>query len=77
MPHHSHTAKFTTVSSVVGGVGKALTAKHLLLAITFLGLTMVDLYADSTDGYLVKKVLNNRSEIPNNYFKENLKYDNE
>jgi len=27
MQHHTHTALFTTVSGVVGGVGKAISAK--------------------------------------------------
>jgi len=54
MPHHSHTAIFTTVSGVVGGVGKAVTAKPLLLAITLPGLTTVVLYAaaSATAGYV-------------------------
>jgi len=34
MQHHTHTALFTTISGVVGGVGKAISAKPLLLAIT-------------------------------------------
>jgi hypothetical protein len=33
MQHHTHTALFTTISGVVGGVGKAISAKPLLLAI--------------------------------------------
>ena len=45
MQHHTHTALFTTVSGVVGGVGKAISAKPLLLAITLPGLTTVIIYA--------------------------------
>ncbi len=41
MPHHSHTAIFTTVSGVIGGVGKAITAKPLLMAVTLPGLFTV------------------------------------
>jgi hypothetical protein len=44
MQHHTHTALFTTVSGVVGGVGKAISAKPLLLAITLPGLTTVIIY---------------------------------
>ena len=73
MPHHSHTSIFTTVSGVVGGVGKAVTAKPLLMAITLPGLTTVVLYAaaSAAAGYVVKKVLDNISEKLNKYFKEN------
>jgi hypothetical protein len=79
MPHHSHTSIFTTVSGVVGGVGKAVTAKPLLLAITLPGLTTVVLYAaaSATAGYVVKKVLDNLSGKLNEYFKENCKSGNE
>jgi hypothetical protein len=35
MEQPTHNALFTTASGVVGGVGKAITAKPLLLAITF------------------------------------------
>ena len=45
MQHHTHTALFTTISGVVGGVGKAISAKPLLLAITLPGLTTVIIYA--------------------------------
>ena len=73
MPHHSHTSIFTTVSGVVGGVGKAVTAKPLLMAITLPGLTTVVLYAaaSAAAGYVVKKVLDNISTKLNKYFKEN------
>jgi hypothetical protein len=55
MPHHSHTSIFTTVSGVVGGVGKAVTAKPLLMAITLPGLTTVVLYA-AASAAAVRKV---------------------
>jgi hypothetical protein len=48
MQHHTHTALFTTVSGVVGGVGKAISAKPLLLAITLPGLTTVIIYASAS-----------------------------
>ena len=59
MQHHTHTALFTTVSGVVGGVGKAISAKPLLLAITLPGLTTVIIYASASAvaGYVVKKLL--------------------
>ena len=73
MPHHSHTSIFTTVSGVVGGVGKAITAKPLLIAVTLPGLSTVVLYvaASAAAGYVVKKVLDNISAKLNKYFKEN------
>ena len=73
MPHHSHTSIFTTVSGVVGGVGKAITAKPLLMAVTLPGLSTVVLYAaaSAAAGYVVKKVLDNISSRLNKYFKEN------
>jgi hypothetical protein len=45
MQHHTNNALFTTVSGIVGGVGKAISAKPLLLAITLPGLTTVIIYA--------------------------------
>ena len=79
MPHHSHTSIFTTVSGVVGGVGKAITAKPLLMAVTLPGLSTVILYAaaSAAAGYVVKKALDSISEKLNKFFKENFKDDNE
>ena len=79
MPHHSHTSIFTTVSGVVGGVGKAITAKPLLMAVTLPGLSTVVLYAaaSAAAGYVVKKALDSISEKLNKFFKENLKDNNE
>lgn len=59
MQPHTDTALFTTVSGVVGGVSKAISAKPLLLAITIPGLSTVILYASASAaaGYVVKKVL--------------------
>ena len=73
MPHHSHTSIFTTVSGVVEGVGKAITAKPLLMAVTLPGLSIVVLCAaaSAATGYVVKKVLDNISAKLNKYFKEN------
>ena len=55
MQDHTNTALFTNVSGVVGGVGKAISAKPLLLAITLPGLTTVIIYASESavDGYVV------------------------
>jgi hypothetical protein len=79
MPHHSHTSIFTTVSGVVGGVGKAITAKPLLMAVTLPGLSTVVLYAaaSAAAGYVVKKALDSISEKLNKFFKENFKDNNE
>ena len=79
MPQHSHTSIFTTVSGVVGGVGKAITAKPLLMAVTLPGLSTVVLYAaaSAAAGYVVKKALDSISEKLNKFFKENFKDDNE
>jgi hypothetical protein len=59
MSHPSDTALFTTASGVVGGVGKAISAKPLLLAITLPGLTTVIIYAaaSAAAGYVVKKLM--------------------
>ena len=79
MPQHSHTSIFTTVSDVVGGVGKAITAKPLLMAVTLPGLSTVVLYAaaSAAAGYVVKKALDSISEKLNKFFKENFKDNNE
>jgi hypothetical protein len=79
MQHHTHTALFTTVSGVVGGVGKAISAKPLLLAITLPGLTTVIIYATASAfaGYVVKKVLDAASRKLNQYFNEKSADDNE
>ncbi len=45
MQHHTHTALFTKAFGVVGGVGKAISAKLLLLAITLPELSTVIIYA--------------------------------
>ncbi len=59
MYHHTNTALFSTVSGAVGGVGKAISAKPLLLAITLPGLTTVIIYApeSAVAGYVVKENL--------------------
>jgi hypothetical protein len=56
MQHHTNNALFTTVSGIVGGVGKAISAKPLLLAITLPRLTTVIIYASESAvaGYVVK-----------------------
>ena len=79
MQHHTHAALFTPVSGVVGGVGKAISAKPLLLAITLPGLTTVIIYASASAvaGYVVKKVLDAASRKLNKYFNEKSADDNE
>ena len=72
MQHHTHTALFTTASGVAGGVGKAITAKPLLLAITLPGLTTVIIYAaaSAAAGYVVKKIMDAASRKLNQIFNE-------
>jgi ribosomal protein L17 len=59
MSQEAHTAIVTTISGVIGGITKAVSAKPLLLAITFGGLSTVVIYASASAaaGYLVKKIL--------------------
>jgi hypothetical protein len=59
MQDHTNTALFTNVSGVVGGVGKAISAMPLLLAITLPGLTTVIIYASESAvaGYVVQENL--------------------
>jgi hypothetical protein len=59
MQHHTNTALITTVSGVVGGVGKAISAKPLLLAISLPSLTTVTIYASESAvaRYVVKENL--------------------
>ena len=59
MSHPSDTALFTTASGVLGGVGKAISVKPLLLAITLPGLTTVIIYAAASAavGYVIKKLM--------------------
>jgi hypothetical protein len=70
MQHHTHTALFTTVSGVVGGVGKAISAKPLLLAITLPGLSNVVIYAaaSAAAGYIVKKSMDCVAKRLSDYF---------
>ena len=79
MPDPTHTALFTTVSGVVGGVGKAISAKPLLLAITLPGLSTVIVYAaaSAAAGYVVKRILDAASKKLNQFFKENSTDENE
>ena len=73
MHHPSHTALFTTVSGVVGGLGKAISAKPILMAITFHGLTTVVIYAaaSAAAGYVVKKALDAISKKFNSFIDSN------
>jgi hypothetical protein len=79
MQHHTHTALFTTASGVVGGVGKAISAKPLLLAITLPRLSTVIIYAAASAavGYVVKRILDAASKKLNQFFKENTTDENE
>jgi len=79
MQHHTHTAFFTTASEVVGGAGKAISAKPLFLAITLPGLSTVIIYAaaSAAAGYVVKRILDAASKKLNQFFKENQTDDNE
>ena len=73
MQHHTHNELFTKASRVVGGVGKAISAKPLLLAITLPGLSTVIIYAaaSAAAGYVVKRILDAASKKLNQFFKEN------
>ncbi len=79
MQHHTHTALFTTASGVIGGVGKAISAKPLLLAITLPGLSTVIIYAaaSAAAGYVVKRILDAAYKKLNQFFKENSTDENE
>jgi hypothetical protein len=79
MSEPTHTALFTTASGVVGGVGKAISAKPLLLAITLPGLSTVIIYAaaSAAAGYVVKRILDAASKKLNQFFEENPSNDNE
>ena len=70
MEQPTHNALFTTASGVVGGVGKAITAKPLLLAITLPGLSTVIIYAvvSAVAGYVVKKDLTNCNHLFKSFF---------
>jgi hypothetical protein len=79
MSHPSDTALFTTAAGVIGGVGKAISAKPLLLEITFSGLTNVIIYAaaSAVAGYVVKKIMDAASRKLNQFFNEKSSDENE
>ncbi len=79
MPHPTHTALFTTISGVIGGVGKAISAKSLLLAITLPGLTTVIIYAaaSAAAGYVVKKIMDACYRKFNQFFNDKPTDENE
>ena len=56
MQHSIDTGAFTTVSGMVGGVVKAVSAKPVMMAITFGSITNVMIYAAASAGvgYVVK-----------------------
>ena len=51
-----YTSLFTTISGLIGGLGKAITYKPILASITVSGITTVVTYAalSATVGYVVK-----------------------
>ena len=51
-----YTSLFTTISGLIGGLGKAITYKPILASITVTGITTVVTYAalSATVGYVVK-----------------------
>ena len=63
MPNTSQDSIITTGSAILGGVGKAVTAKPLMAAITLAGLSNIIVYAAASAGvgYVVKKVLDKLS----------------
>ncbi len=79
MSQEAHTVIFTTISGVIGGITKAVSAKPLLLAITFGGLSTVVIYAaaSAAAGYLVKKLLDRLSKEVSGYFENRKTDDNE
>jgi hypothetical protein len=72
MSQEAHTVIFTTLSGVIGGITKAVSAKPLLLAITFGGLSTVVIYAaaSAAAGYVVKKLLDRLSNEVSKHFEK-------
>jgi hypothetical protein len=71
MSQEAQTAIFTTLSGVIGGITKAVSAKPLLLAITFGGLSTVVIYASASAaaGYVVKyMILENAPLLGGDFF---------
>ncbi len=79
MSQEAHTVIFTTLSGVIGGITKAVSAKPLLLAITFGGLSTVIIYAGASAvaGYVVKKLLDRLSNEVSKHFETRKSDDNE
>ncbi len=73
MSQEAHTAIVTTISGVIGGITKAVSAKPLLLAITFSGLSTVVIYASASAaaGYVVKKLLDKLFELVSDFIDRN------
>jgi hypothetical protein len=65
--HHTHTALFTTAVGVIGGVGKAISAKPILLAIKLPELSTVIVYAaaSATAGGLLYGLLPHCKDFKN------------
>jgi hypothetical protein len=79
MSQEAHTVIFTTISGVIGGITKAVSAKPLLLAITFGGLSTVVIYAaaSAAAGYVVKKLLDRLSKEVSEHFENRKNNDHE
>lgn len=79
MSQEAHTVIFTTLSGVIGGITKAVSAKPLLLAITFGGLSTVVIYASASAaaGYVVKKLLDRLSNEVSKHFENHKSDDHE
>ncbi|OYU95613.1 MAG: hypothetical protein CFE21_10765 [Bacteroidetes bacterium B1(2017)] len=79
MSQEAHTVIFTTISGVIGGITKAVSAKPLLMAITFGGLSTVVIYASASAvaGYLVKKLLDRLSKEVSEHFDSRKNNDHE
>jgi hypothetical protein len=79
MSQEAHTVIFTTISGVIGGITKAVSAKPLLLAITFGGLSTVVIYAaaSAAAGYVVKKLLDRLSNEVSKHFENRKSNDHE
>jgi hypothetical protein len=79
MSQEAHTVIFTTLSGVIGGITKAVSAKPLLLAITFGGLSTVVIYAaaSAAAGYVVKKLLDRLSNEVSKHFENRKNNDHE
>ena len=65
MAQSSYTSLITTLSGLVGGLGKAITYKPILASISLTGVTTVAAYAavSATVGYMVKCGMDHFSSV--------------